>query len=135
MSDLGNFVQLAEALAPWRHNLVFIGGWAHRLFRLHTLAAPPDYPPLITRDADVAFADGARLEGSIKSALIPAGFVEEFFGEHTPPVSHYTLGDEAVGFYAEFLTPLRGSGIKRNGQADPARMQALCELALDEVLG
>jgi len=31
-------------------------------------------------------------------------------------VSHYTLASE--GFYAEFLAPLHGSGVKRSGQPD-----------------
>ncbi len=74
--------------------------------------------PLITRDADVAFADGVRLEGNIKEALIKAGFKEDLLSEHRPPVSHYTLGDQDSGFYAEFLTPLRGSGLKRSGKPD-----------------
>jgi hypothetical protein len=29
-------------------------------------------------------------------------------GEHRPPVTHYRLGENAGGFYAEFLTPLIG---------------------------
>jgi hypothetical protein len=36
-------------------------------------------------------------------------------GEHTPPVTQYRLGDEDQGFYAEFLAPLFGDGLKRNG--------------------
>jgi hypothetical protein len=45
-------------------------------------------------------------------------------GEHKPPVAHYTLGDENGGFYAEFLTPLRGSGVKRNGAQDATMAMA-----------
>lgn len=37
-------------------------------------------------------------------------------GNHQPPVSQYTLGeDEPSGFYAEFLTPMTGSGRTRTG--------------------
>jgi hypothetical protein len=68
-----------------------------------------------TRDADVAFSLEARLEGDIGAALRKADFQEDFRGEHAPPVIHYRLGDEDQGFYAEFLTPLRGSGVKRDG--------------------
>jgi len=32
--------------------------------------------------------------------------------------THYALGEDDAGFYAEFLTPLRGSGVKRNGDPD-----------------
>ena len=74
--------------------------------------------PLATRDADVAFADSAQLTGSIGRALVQAGFTEELLGEHRPPVSHYTLGDEDAGFYAEFLTPLRGRATRRDGGAN-----------------
>ena len=47
-----------------------------------------------------------------------AGFNEELFGDHAPPATHYRLGDDDAGFYAEFLTPLHGSGMKRNGAPD-----------------
>lgn len=33
-------------------------------------------------------------------------------------MTYYTLGDEGAGFYAEFLTPLRGSGTTRKGEPD-----------------
>lgn len=118
MNDLAEFGKLAAALKPWTHQLVFVGGWAHRLYRQHPLADPPAYMPLATRDADVAFADSAQLTGSIERALIQAGFTEELMGEHRPPVSHYTLGEEDAGFYAEFLTPLRGRATRRDGGAN-----------------
>ena len=118
MNDIAEFVKLRTALAPWSEQLVFIGGWAHRLYRQHPLATPPVYMALTTKDADVAFADNERLEGSIKEALENAGFKENLSGQHRPPVSSYTLGDDDSGFYAEFLTPLRGRGRKRSGEAD-----------------
>ena len=93
MSDLSEFMKLTAALEPWRQQLVFVGGWAHRLYRQHPLADPPAYMPLATKDADVAFADSARLEGSIREALIEAGFKEDLFGTHRPPISSYTLGE------------------------------------------
>jgi hypothetical protein len=70
----------------------------------------------VTLDADVAFAEGERLEGSIRARLLEAGFVESLTGNHRPPVSQYTLGDDGSGFYAEFLTPLTGSGRRRDGE-------------------
>jgi hypothetical protein len=33
-AELKPFVQLIEALAPWLEQVVLIGGWAHRLYRL-----------------------------------------------------------------------------------------------------
>lgn len=47
-----------------------------------------------------------------------AGFHKDFSGEHTPPITQYRLGGDDQGFFAEFLTPLHGSGLKRNGQPD-----------------
>jgi hypothetical protein len=57
------------------------------------------------------------------TALKEAGFTEEFFGDDSPPATHYRLGDEDAGFYAEFLTPLVGSEAKR-GQRDATVSEA-----------
>lgn len=118
MDNLDALAKLAQALSPWRAHLVFIGGWAHRIHRFSPMANQPEYQPLFTRDTDLAFANRAPIEGDIKAALIEHGFKEQLAGEHKPPVAHYTLGDENGGFYAEFLTPLIGSGLKRSGAQD-----------------
>lgn len=116
MNDRQNFVRLVEALTPWVSQLVFVGGWAHRLYRLRPEASAPVYQPLVTLDADVAFRDRERMEGSIKARLQEAGFEEELKGSDHPPVSQYNLGaDEGSGFYAEFLTPLIGRPTTRDG--------------------
>ncbi len=124
MNDLEAFGRLAGALAPWQARLVIVGGWAHRLYRHHQLAETPEYRPLTTLDADVVFESGNQLQGNIKSALDEAGFREDLFGSHQPPVSQYTLGEDGAGFYAEFLTPLRGSGMKRGGARDATMVAA-----------
>jgi hypothetical protein len=118
MEDLANFARLVEAIRPWLPHLVIVGGWAHRLHRFHPLATNQDYEPLRTRDVDLAFSLSAPLEGDLRDALRQAGFEEELSGEHTPPVTHYYLGEEDAGFYAEFLTVKQGSGIKRDGKPD-----------------
>lgn len=118
MNDFSALARLIQAIEPWRVHLVLVGGWAHRLYRFHPMANAPTYQPLLTRDTDLAFANQAPLEGDIKSALAQAGFAEELSGEHRPPVTRYTLGDDDAGFYVEFLTPLQGSGVKRNGAPD-----------------
>jgi|SRR5829696_2909679 len=118
MEDLGNFARLVEAIRPWLSHLVIVGGWAHRLHRFHPLATSQVYQPLRTRDVDLAFSLNAPLEGDLGDALKQAGFEEELSGEHTPPVTHYYLGEEDAGFYAEFLTVKQGSGIKRDGKLD-----------------
>ena len=118
MNDLEAFAKLVQALDPWRGQLVFIGGWCHRLHTLHPKANQLEYQPVFTRDTDLAFNRGASLEGDIKSALHAKGFNERLSGEFKPPIAWYTLGEEQRGFYAEFLTPLTGSGFKRDGGTD-----------------
>lgn len=124
MSDLESFARLIRAIEPWRAHLVLVGGWAHRLYRFHDLAVRPSYRPLTTRDTDFAFANRAPMDGDIKAALTSAGFTEEFAGDFRPPAIHYTLGDDDEGFYAEFLTPLIGSGRKRSGEPDATMLKA-----------
>jgi hypothetical protein len=118
MGESGAFAKLIEAVRPWLGHLVIVGGWAHRLHRLHPLAVAPQYAPIRTRDADVALSVHARLVGNVRQALENAGFVGHFSGEHTPPVTQYRLGDEYGGFYAEFLAPLYGDGLTRDGKPD-----------------
>jgi hypothetical protein len=118
MEDFSSFARLLDALRPWLSHLVMVGGWAHRLHRLHPLANALPYQPLRTRDADIAFSENAPLDGDLRAALIKADFKEDFSGEDTPPVTQYRLGDEDAGFYAEFITPLQGDGLKRSGKPD-----------------
>ena len=106
--------RLLAALEPWLDQIVIVGGWAHRLYRLHPDAQPVDYPPLSTLDADVALPPTLIAgEQGIHARLLAFGFKEEFFGEARPPTIHYHLGGETSGFYAEFLTPLVGSEYDR----------------------
>jgi hypothetical protein len=107
VDDFAALARLIQAIEPWRAHLVLVGGWAHRLYRLHPMANVPSYQPLLTKDTDLAFDNRAPLEGDIKSALAEAGFNEQLYGEHRPPMTHYALGDDDAGFYAEFLTPLQ----------------------------
>lgn len=124
MNDLEAFAKLVQALAPWRGQLVFIGGWAHRIHRFDPRANKLEYQPIFTRDTDLAFANKAPIEGDMKGALIEHGFKEQLTGEFKPPTAHYTVGEEKGGFYAEFLTPLIGSGTKRGGAPDATMAKA-----------
>lgn len=124
MNDLEALAKLIQALEPWRAHLVFVGGWAHRLYRFYPGVNVPAYQPIYTRDTDLAFENEAPLDGDIKSALEKAGFSEQLAGESKPPVTYYTLGDGDAGFYAEFLTPLQGSGMKRTGEQDATMSKA-----------
>jgi hypothetical protein len=124
MDDVGAIARLIDALRPWHSQLVIVGGWAHRLHRYLPLASPPSYLAVRTKDADIAFAADERLTGDIGTALRGAKFREELSSDHAPPVTHYVLGGDDQGFYAEFLAPLRGSGYKRSGEQDATLTKA-----------
>jgi hypothetical protein len=108
------FRRLVSALEPWLDQVVIVGGWAHQLYRLHPHAQHLDYAPLATLDTDVAVPAQLPVgEQDVRARLLAHGFTEEFLGDDHPPATHYRLGGEASGFYAEFLTPLVGSGYDR----------------------
>lgn len=116
-TDLVAFVRLLGALEPWLDRMVIIGGWAHRLYRLHPRAQSLNYIPLTTLDTDVAIPAALSVSGlDIRDRLRANGFTEEFFGDDQPPATHYRLGDERSGLYAEFLTPLLGSEYDRKNR-------------------
>jgi hypothetical protein len=50
--------------------------------------------------------------------LLDKGFKEDLKGDTQPPVVHYLVEAGDSGFYAEFLTPLVGSEVKREGKRD-----------------
>jgi len=111
--------RVVAALEPYLDELVFVGGWAHRLYLLHGLARSPGFTTLMTQDADIAAPLNMRSRGErISQRLKEAGFIEEFKGDDTPPISEYRLGQEESGLYVEFLAPQLGSGRRRDGSPD-----------------
>lgn len=118
MSDFAEFSRLAMTLEPWRTQIVFVGGWAFRLYGYEPRAYTADHKPIFTQDADVAYDKRELREGDIKAALDGAGFTEQpnLASGFRPPAMRYNLGGDENGFYAEFLTPLTGSGKKRDGK-------------------
>jgi Nucleotidyltransferase len=120
--DPDAFKRLIAALEPWLDQVVIVGGWAHQLYRLHPEAHELEYQPLGTLDADIA-VPATLLAGAadIRGRLLAYGFTEEFLGDDHPPATHYCLGGEPTGFYAEFLTPLRGSEYDRNQKRKATR--------------
>lgn len=118
-NDFDYFIQLIQALEPWLSRIVIVGGWAHRLYRFHELAQPIDYRPLLTFDMDVAVPTDLPVEQEdIAQRLANEGFTQRLLGDRQPPFTRYELGVEDQGFYAEFLTPMYGSGYRRDGQPD-----------------
>ena len=118
-SDVEYFARLVDALEPWLDQVVIIGGWAHRLYRQHPLAQPLDYEPLGTFDTDIAVPLDLPATGEqIRARLLERDFREELMGDMQPPAAHYRVESGDNSFYAEFLTPLEGSAVKRGGRRD-----------------
>lgn len=118
-SDVEYFARLLDALEPWLEQVVIIGGWAHRLYRLHPLAQPLNYEPLGTFDTDVAVPINLPATGEqIHERLLGKDFHEELLGDTQPPAAHYRVQRGDTSFYAEFLTSLEGSEVKRGGRRD-----------------
>jgi Nucleotidyltransferase len=117
VQDLSAFRRLLAALEPWLDQVVIVGGWAHQLYRLHPYAQELNYPPLTTLDTDVAVPTELRVgEQDLRERLLAEGFTEEFLGDDHPPATHYHLGQETSGFYAEFLPPLTGNAYDRKNK-------------------
>ena len=53
-AEVEAFTKLVAALQPHLRQLVFVGGWAHRLYPHLDRAAKPSFKPLMTYDADIA---------------------------------------------------------------------------------
>ncbi len=103
-SDLSAFARLVIALEPWLDDVVIIGGWAHRLYRLHPSAQHLDYAPIMTLDTDLAVpAVLPAKEQDIRERLLQNGFTEEFLGNDNPPATHYRLGKNPPDSMRNFL--------------------------------
>ena len=114
--ELEAFSKFIIAMEPWLGEVVLVGGWAHRLYRLDPRARKLDYVPLTTLDGDLAVPPKLKKEEStVRKRLLEAGFEEEFVGENGPPATHYHYG-KGGGFYGEFLAPLEGSEYDRSGK-------------------
>jgi Nucleotidyltransferase len=117
--DKAAFARVVTALRPYLGDVVFAGGWAHRLLALHELASPLDFQPVATADTDIATPGRLESRGlSIRELLQQAGFMEYLSGYETPPISGYRLGEEKGALYVEFLSPQSGGPNKRDGSSD-----------------
>jgi hypothetical protein len=116
--DKIGFGRVVLALGPYRDDVVIVGGWAQRLFRLHPLAASTAPAPLITLDADIAAPSTLSKRGrTLRELLLGAHFVETLSGSEKPPKATYRL-DAAGSVSVEFITPLVGGGFRRDGTVD-----------------
>ena len=70
-------------------------------------------------DTDIAVPlDLPATGGQIRARLLERNFREELIGDMQPPAAHYRVESGVSSFYAEFLTPLEGSAVKRGGRRD-----------------
>ncbi len=126
MEDLEAFARRLRALRPWLGQLVVVGGWAHRLHRLHPLAEAPNHPPLRTRDTDLAFETNAIFVGDVREALLGAGFTEEVRRIETV----------AGALFADVSDTIREPArIPQNRRLAPQDVRQACAYGLVEILG
>ena len=75
-SDVEKFSRLVEALEPWLGQIIFVGGWAHRLHRERPEAASVTHEPLTTDDADAALsAETLRRSENVRTRLLEFGLL------------------------------------------------------------
>lgn len=118
-SENNQFARLITSIEPWLGEVVIIGGWAHRLYRLDARAQLLGYMPLFTVDADIALPSNLKVgRKDIRECLVSHGFKEDRMGHDRPPATHYRLAEEGTEFYAEFLTALIGSEHRRDGTSN-----------------
>ena len=83
--ELEAFSKFIVAIEPWLGEVVLVGGWAHRLYRLDPRARKLDYLPLTTLDGDVAVPPKLKKEKTnVRKRLLEAGFGEEVHRRGSP---------------------------------------------------
>ncbi len=89
MTDVEVMARLLDALGVRTADLVFVGGWAHRILALHRLAVS-SFAPLATQDVDILVTRQTPQATNILGLLEGAGFVPKFkMGDEQPPVAEY----------------------------------------------
>jgi hypothetical protein len=80
-AEIEPFAKFIEALGPWLGQVVLIGGWVHRLYRLDPRTRNVTYLPLTTLDGGVVIPTKLQVgESTVRNRLLEAGFREEFIG-------------------------------------------------------
>jgi Nucleotidyltransferase len=111
---------LILALEPVAQELVLGGGWAAYLYRFLEPFAGADAPVLLTTDIDWAVPFELSTEISVVGLLERHGFRRVQSRGESPPVTFYQHERFGTGdphpVHAEFLAPLRGSEVDREGR-------------------
>ncbi len=111
-------IRALETLGPIRSRLVVVGGAAHRLFPLHALGRESGFELLTTDDIDLAVPLELAHDAppGLRDRLEAAGFGEEVAGAAYPSHKYRLAAGNRP--YLQFLAPLTGSGVGRDGQRD-----------------
>ena len=120
-SEIEFLYNVLDILQGYLQDLILVGGFAALLYRFHEDAEEIGIPHLITYDVDLASEAEVPIRGqkSIHELLETAGLRCELTGNADQPiVKYYPQEDQGEIFYVEFLSPLSGSEIKRNGEHD-----------------
>lgn len=115
-----------RAVAPYREDLVLVGGFAVWLYRFHPRAAAIELIPLLTFDVDFAAPERLHVAAgrNLSDLIAAAGLDQHLLGGHVPPVAKFVprnVGkpvEAGAGeqYCMEFLTPLVGSATNRRGE-------------------
>ena len=113
--------QVLSNIQPYLQEIILVGGFASLLYRFHEAADLVDIPVLITYDVDLASGGEVPIRGekSIHTSLEEAGLRCELEGNYEKPiVKYYPIEKTDLAYYVEFLAPLFGSGMRRDGEPD-----------------
>lgn len=124
-SELEPFARLIEALEPWLKEVVLIGGWAHRLYRLDPRAQGLSYPPLTTLDIDIAVPLKIETkETSIRDRLWRQDFRKSLQGRTGLRPRTTTWLDRAVSMRRSSVRLLEASTAGRESARQPRKWEA-----------
>lgn len=126
------FVVAIQALQPYMHDLVVVGGWVPLLYHHCLVDPPPDREPPGTSDVDLVMPGvlEANERPTLYDLLEKAGYrpiPSRVTGERHPRVSFERELDDGVTSEVELLTPARGG---RRGMVQISGQERLTAEAL-----
>lgn len=117
-TEFDSFIKtVLRALSDYVEDVVFIGGCTNALYRFVSSAGNQSLPILLTKDFDAA-VEGAiaqRDRMPLSDLIKQAGLKANLHPTYEPPIMkfHPTKNEN---FELEFLCPLKGADVDRNGK-------------------